>query len=440
VRLVVVSAIGQRGPLFNDSVFYLQAANSLAHGKGYAPFGFPTAEWPPGYSALLAPLFKVFGYHEFYAQVLNAILGALTVTLLYLLARRLFGRPAAIASSAALAVLPGPILWADVVVAETFYTFLLVGVLLLFAVLPKGRWWVPLVLGLAIGLTTLVRGEALLLVPAAAMLLWVSLRGPRRPVRWVASVAALVVVFGLTLLPWALRNTAQMGQFVPLSTNSSTTLYSGHNPRANGAQSYAGPEIEAQIKTSGSQRELDEAKLLRSDAVHYARTHPSRELQLIPLKLLNLFRGDGYSLEWVNAGPANDKPIPPSLVVPVRVVADAGFYAMVGAAFLAIALGGRRLWRSPTMKAVAVLLGCALVLFGFVYYGNYRYREPLSPVFLLLAGPLLARMWQWRGRLVPDLPDVDEPVDGESQPGASGADEPATVETTRSAQVEPVSS
>jgi hypothetical protein len=252
----------------------------------------------------------------------------------------------------------------------------------------------------------------MLFVPAALAVLWAGrpAGGSRgRAVGGVLGAAALVVlVFALTLLPWGLRNSRAMGQFVPLSTNSSTTLWSGHNAGAQGGQNYAPPELLARIPVkTGPQRELGEGKLLRSEAIRYAKSHPSRELQLIPLKLLNLVRGDGYVLDWVNAGPAEGKPIAPELVVPVRVVADGTFYAVFAAALLAMAIGGRRLWRSPAMRAVAVVFGLSLVLFGFVYYGNYRYREPLTPLLLLVASPLLARVFELRGRLVSEDAEAD---------------------------------
>ena len=109
----------------------------------------------------------------------NAVLGALTIAALFVLVRRVFGRRPAIVAAAVFTVLPGPILWADVAVAETFYTLVVVLVLLVFAFAPR-RWWAPLVFGLVCGLATLVRGEGMLFVPAAFAVLWARRRARSR--------------------------------------------------------------------------------------------------------------------------------------------------------------------------------------------------------------------------------------------------------------------
>lgn len=400
LRVAAVTIIGPRGGVFNDSTFYIASATSLASGHGYSINGFPTAQWPPGYSAVLSVVFRVFWPSHYLAQLTNAVIGALTVPVLFVLVRKLFTRRAAILAAAVLAVFPGLILWADVEVAETLYTFVVVVVFALLAFLPR-RWWAAVVVGIAVGLATLVRGEGLLLLAAAVVVWWA--RRPREA-RWVptlAAVAIIPVVFALVLLPWGLRNSKAMGQFVPLSTNSSTTLWSGHNAHANGDQNYAGPDLLGGLPRGGPQHELGEAKILRSEAIRYARTHPRRELELIPLKLLNLARGDAYVMDWVNAGAVGQHPVATEWINPLRVVSDAVFYPVLAATLLSIVLGGRRLWRHPVMRGVAVVFLLSLVLYGFVYYGNYRYRVPLTPLLLLVSSPLLAALADLRGRLAP---------------------------------------
>jgi hypothetical protein len=41
-------------------------------------------------------------------------------------------------------------------------------------------------------------------------------------------------------------------------------------------------------------------------------------------------------------------------------------------------------------------------LYGFVFYGNFRYRAPLEPLMILLAAPVLVRLWDVRGGLPRD--------------------------------------
>jgi hypothetical protein len=86
------------------------------------------------------------------------------------------------------------------------------------------------------------------------------------------------------------------------------------------------------------------------------------------------------------------------------------------------------------MRGVAALFLCSLVLYGFVYYGNYRYREPLSPLLLLVAAPTLATLWQQRSRLLPSgeaaVADADESTRSMDAPRADHV-EPETRSSDR---------
>ncbi len=44
-------------------------------------------------------------------------------------------------------------------------------------------------------------------------------------------------------------------------------------------------------------------------------------------------------------------------------------------------------------------IGISVVLYGFVFYGNFRYRMPLEPLMILLATPLLTAAWRGRAAL-----------------------------------------
>ena len=110
VRVVVVSAIGPRIGVFNDSTFYQQAGTTIAAGQGFRPFGLATAQWPPGWAFALSLLYRVTGSSDYAGQLLNAALGAATVAMLYLLVRRLFGHRAGLVAALALSVLPGALL------------------------------------------------------------------------------------------------------------------------------------------------------------------------------------------------------------------------------------------------------------------------------------------------------------------------------------------
>jgi 4-amino-4-deoxy-L-arabinose transferase-like glycosyltransferase len=393
LRLALVLAVERDEFVFNDTFFYGLTANSLANGDGFAFVpGVPTAQWPPVFPLVLSLVFRVTGSHEQLAgELFNAVLGTLTVPLLYALIRKVFTRREALVGAAVLAVLPGQILWTDVLLAETLYTFLLVGFFLLLALLPP-RASSAVALGAGIGLLALTRGEGLLLVGVVLAAWW-----PAVPRRALLVRAALVLcMVALVITPWTIRNAIVMDAFIPLSTNSSTTLWSGHNPQATGGQSYASQDLIG--RRSSENPEVEEARNLRREALNFMLANPRRELELIPLKLLNLNRGDSWALEWVNASETDERPIGTEIGTPIRVAADFTYYGLLAATLVSILLFWRELWRRPITRGTLVLFAGALFMFGFVYYGNYRYRVPLEPLMILVAAPLLVRAWDLRAR------------------------------------------
>ena len=159
VRAAWVLAVDRDGFPFNDSLFYHTTAISLSNGNGYVPLtGGPTARWPPGFSTVLGALYWLFGTHPLAGELFNALVGAVTVVLLMLVVERTLDRGTAIVAGAMLAVLPGQIMWTDVLVSETLYTALFVAALLLIVSARPTPWWlvaigaVPTVVGAIYGM------------------------------------------------------------------------------------------------------------------------------------------------------------------------------------------------------------------------------------------------------------------------------------------------
>jgi hypothetical protein len=380
----------------HDALVYQATANSLADGDGYALFGQPTAHWPPGYPFLVSLAYRVFGMHVKLGLAINVALGAATAVLLYLVAREAFGRAAGLTAGFGFAILPAPIFFTGLFLSESTFIFMLVAFLALALFLPE-RGWKPAALGVVAGLAALTKGEGVLL-PVIALAMWWGL--PRGD--WLRRTAVLVVAMALTILPWTIRNAIQMDAFVPVATNASTTLWSGHNPNANGGPTYAPPELLAKVPKglSPPEHEIEEAALLRREAIDWAVSNPHKELGLIPRKLIVLFNSTYQVFPiWFNA--EGDRQLGTSSLHVFGVVGDAFdyFLLLVTVASLVV-FGVRRLWRvHPLMRGVLAYLAASLVTYGFIYYGQFRYRLPMDPVMLLLATPLLVTLWQGRRSL-----------------------------------------
>lgn len=386
LRLAWVLVVDRHGLAYNDTSFYHQTALQLADGDGYRWFGEPTSRWPPVYPGLLSLAYRVFGSDPLAGELLNAFLSAVAVPLLYLCARRIYGRREAIAAGLLLAVFPGQIFLTDVLLAETLYTTLLVAVLALCLVLPRERWWAAAAVGVTVGVVAETRAEGLLLL-ILPLAIWWRPRG-----REVALLTAGVV---FVVGAWTARNAVEMDAFVPISTNGSQTFWSGHNDGAYGGPSYVGPGAAAEQAPTRSPREqeLDDARRLRTEALEWMIAHPLGEALLTPRKLAWLVRGDSAVLfQWVQPGALGEpKAISDTAAIPLGNLADLFFYGLLALTLLAAFVAWRSRPLARAERALWILLGASLVLYGFVLYGNYRYRMPLEPVMILLAVPLLVR-------------------------------------------------
>ena len=364
---------GRTAFAFNDTFFYSWTGAAIANGDGYSFLGHTTAHWPPGYSVFLGGVFKLFGTTNKNALIANAVLGALTVPVVYAIARRAADRTAAIVAAAALAVFPGQLLMADVVLSETLYAFELVAFVALALFLPRNRTTLVL-LGIAAALAALTRGEGLFL-PLIVLALY---GWSHASLRHAAAVVGVMVV---AVTPWAIRTADVAHGFVGLAGNSSFTLWSGHNDRADGGPVY---QTQPELARLSAKSAADAAAEQRHDAFDWAVHHPGRELELIPLKLRALARGDALLIDtWID-GPGQE-PISGGAKQVARGVASVASYGLIAALLATVLLLARTLWRNPALRAILVFLALAIPLYGFVYYGNVRYRVPLEPLMLIVA-------------------------------------------------------
>lgn len=163
---------------------------------------------PPGYYLFLAWVLGPFGGTPRTVAAVQAGLSGLTAGFVYLLARPLFGRRAALAAGLLAAFYPEAVTTASRVLTEPLYMALLVPALALLARVSKRPRSAPAAAaGVLFGLASLVRSAPLFYVPGAALLL--CLAHPwRRAWRPAAVMVAATVV---TVLPWIVRNSKIYG-------------------------------------------------------------------------------------------------------------------------------------------------------------------------------------------------------------------------------------
>jgi 4-amino-4-deoxy-L-arabinose transferase-like glycosyltransferase len=383
-----------RGPFF-DMAWYSVAAAQIAAGRGLARLeGEPTAEWPPGYPALLALVYAASDRSETAGKLVNALYGALTTLFTYLLGRRLFGHRAGLWAAAIVAVYPGMVFYSAYTMSEVLFGALVMATAFAFAALetrarpPRAASW--LALGLLLGAACLVRGLALgwLLVPPA---IWALRLRPWREVARRSSLLGLGVA--LALAPWTLRNAVRLGAAVPISTSIGWTLAHAHAPWETGRPSLKTVVHQHRFRERFAhlpypEREIVTMRAFTRSALSYMLTHPGHELRMIPVRLAVLFEHGHAGLE---EGRTPEQPyFSPRWHAALARLADAAFYGVL----LLGVLGLPRLLR-PRQRAVLVVPLSALCFTAFhsvLFPAHPRYHFQTIPVLALSAAALLTRV------------------------------------------------
>jgi 4-amino-4-deoxy-L-arabinose transferase-like glycosyltransferase len=197
----------------------------------------------PLYSYWLGVVYWLAGPERTVVRLLQAAIGAASCVLVATLGRRAFGPLAGAVAGFALAVHPPHVFLACLLLKENLFVFLWTGLAVLVVGRASGRraddrepgTGAQLGRGLAIGLLgglgALLRGNALVLLPA--LLLWPFVA---RRLAWpyaprAAWRTALAIAFGIAAVlgPTALRNWYVGGAFVLTTSGAGTNFYGGNN-------------------------------------------------------------------------------------------------------------------------------------------------------------------------------------------------------------------
>src|SRR4051812_16012638 len=292
LRLLYVLVLARHVPMAGDSQFFNAEANLVADGKGYvepfveAAYGIsvPTAAHPPLYPTLLAALSAV-GLDGLLAhRALGAFLGGVTIVLIALIGRRVGGERVGLV--AALVAALYPLLGAadGAPMSESLYGLLIAACLLAALALRDARRdspvtrtvWLAAALGGLIGLATLTRSEALLLLVLLGL-----------PLTWRAwrPALALLVACVLVLAPWTIRNWSAFDRFTLISHNDSTVLAGANCGRTYRGSDLGGWRFEC-ISPRHTFREGAQAARWRQEGIDYATDHASRWPLVVPVRVL----------------------------------------------------------------------------------------------------------------------------------------------------------
>jgi 4-amino-4-deoxy-L-arabinose transferase-like glycosyltransferase len=359
----------QHGWLYSRGIELGTLAQSLLQGHGLSsPFGGstgPTALLAPGYPAVIAVFFRVFGSFSFAAAIavmtLQLLFSLLTVFVIMLVAKWCFGANAADIAGTFWA-LSLPILWMPTIFWETcLSTLMLVGLIALALRSersPSSSLWV--LMGAYCGLAVLVNPA--LLLALLAILGWAAWQ-TRKTFRY-APLFGLVVLL-IVFLPWPIRNAHALHAFIPLRSTVGFELWIGNRPGATGfldesqfplfnRREYNDYVSKGEVVYMRDKSDLGKA---------YIRAHP---LEFARLSIVRFIRF------WAGTGSKDGSAI----------------FAIH--ALLTTSLGSIGIWCLVRKRrlSLAVLFILPLILFPLPYYithAEFRYRLVLDPLLTILA-------------------------------------------------------
>ena len=380
--------------VFPDTEYYWMLAQTIRHGRPYEIIEGATTSFramrTPGYPLFLAACQAIFGESTLAVRLVQAVLGAASVGMIFLLARRLdsSSRPrvgagpvcpvAALAAAALAAIDPYYVGISELLLSEALFIPLTLACLWGLAVLwrehdepesikPSSRMLIAIAAGAAGGGAVLTRPSFLLFLPAA-LICWLVIRAfshDRRLFREAIQCVLLFTIgFVIVMSPWWRRNARTYGRFVATSVWLGASLFDGLSPSATGASDMRFREA-ADIRALG---EIEQDRELTRRALEFVRENPGRTLQLGLIKL------GRYWSPWPNASELQSSLLAVAstvIVIPVYVLLLAGVW------------NRRRDPRALVLAAGPLIYFCAVHL---VFVSSIRYRIPGEMIAAPLAG------------------------------------------------------
>jgi 4-amino-4-deoxy-L-arabinose transferase-like glycosyltransferase len=369
-----------------DGHYYDFGARRIAAGLGYSDdraiggqlVWHPWCHYPVGYSGFLALFYRVLGPSHSVAAVANALVGAALAAVTWALARHALSPWRARAAGLIVALHPGLVLYAPLVMTEPLAALLtLVAFWLAVRDVRPAR---GLAVGaLLLGVAALVRPQALLCAPFLALLFGRSVgRGVTRgAVRHAPAALAACALALLPVLPWTARNCRVMDGCALVSTNAGWNLAIGSFPRATGRfetlrSSDGCREVTGQVQQDRCWLQFGLGQIL---------AQPWRYASLIPAKLGYTFDHESFAVEYLHE--ARPDYWPETRREGARAVTTSAHRVLLAAA----ALGGIAfpLMRSPRG---AVVQGTALAVAGGLGALAFASDSPVFWPLAVLAGTL----------------------------------------------------
>jgi len=351
-------------PLKKDALLYHSLAVSLTEGSGLEYDG-NLAVVTPFYPLFLAGIYHLCGLDRFFVLLAQCLLGSLLVLYVYRIGVSVFSPTVAKVGAVVTAFywplvatglkISSEALFIPLLAAAVYYSFL--------ALNRKQVGWV--IAGAALlGLASLTRPVAFFL-PAVVIACFALAYRSQKDKKLLVNTALYVVIFSITIIPWALRNHARLGHYVFTSTNSGMVLSLGNMPRQGKIFGFNWRKewLEPSQRHILDLPEIERDRALKEMAVDHLKKHPGKIPRLLLLKSLYFFS----PFDWEVLG-HEDGVLNPWF-----------FWVLLFAVFGLFSLS----WKPDHFLPAGLLV--YFFALSLVTYASPRLRLPVDPFFILFA-------------------------------------------------------
>ncbi|MFH2001586.1 MAG: glycosyltransferase family 39 protein [Planctomycetota bacterium] len=380
----------------SDELLYISDAAEIASGTLERTEVFHSA---PLYPYLLAPLFAVCGEDAMASRIFQALLGTGSVLLFYLTARFFFTRPWALLAALVMVLYyPFSFFESKLLIITSAVFFMNLSLLLFIGQIQVPRIYLAACAGIAVGITTALRPNLILMIPLFIIwFIWV-FRGRSWWIRGLLFLAGVA----LPIIPFTIHNYKAADDFVLLSDNGGINFYFGNNPSSRGSFFIEDPtwgHIEQQFYMAKTIAEEAQSHALKPSEISdywfkqgltFIREQPGAYLYLLFQKLKSFLENFEYAIIY---SPSVERHLTRSLYIPFLPYAVIVAGAFLGLAALGLMLGKRKEIGDPkggvtgfdSEKWLPVFIILFINLLTVLLFFNYsRFRLIVVPSMILI--------------------------------------------------------
>jgi 4-amino-4-deoxy-L-arabinose transferase-like glycosyltransferase len=405
VRLALWLGFQGMDTLHDDEREYNAIAKNLVEHQEFAVTpGSPTSIRPPFYPWCLAGVYSVAGIENFQAvRLLQALLSLLTLVILYRLGLEVYSQRVGNWLAGLYAFYPSLLGYNNLILTETLFTFLFVLTCycLIQALQIGSRGWL-LAGALAMGVTALTRSVFWLFPPVLGLFLLFAWKGSF--FHRLCAIASFIVLFGIVLAPWAVRNSRLHQTLVIVDVMGGRNFMMGnyqHTPlyRSWDAVSVRGDrfwrmEVIREYPKEDMETEGKVDKLALRQGIKFVAAHPGQTAMRDVVKFFDFW---GLERELISMLKQDYfGPVPKGIMIGLSVV-------IVGAYVATLFLGVFGMCMFPPenryVHVFLLLLMAYITGMHTIVFGHSRYHVPLMPVVLLYSSAAIVHfrmIWERR--------------------------------------------